>query len=585
MFEERFRTLAGADLDALVSGGPAETGVVTVLRRGQLDKHTLLIGGLVRVGGKVIPAVAPMLRDHHELLASIQAQAPEAVADVIGSPQVGAWAARCLRRLAVDPAAARTDLDHFAAVVAAAAIRAGYACTVSVCPVDGVVMLPTLGSALLPGCTEAKLSVDGPMHAIICGGERSIRIDGSAERDVAGWQGLRWLRLGSGHIPLDDLDPYREYGRCRLTGRLSAADFGHWRDRLMDAWKLLGQHYPDYAATLEIGVTSLVPISLRPGQKNLSATSGDAFAAVAASRPSDGASLALALIHEFQHAKLCATVDLEPMFNRHHDRLFYAPWRPDPRPGPALFHGVFAHMGVADFWRVYRHVAVGRAQLVAEVEFTRWLRQTIDAVGQLDGYDGLTPAGQFLLARIANRLHGWLDEPVPAEAQELAATTADDHRICWRLRNLVPQPAAVSAAAAAWRSADPAPAAIPVLLSPPDDDSGRTVRSDLLYEKLCVPEGFSVSRELTTDDPDLAYVQGDHLVAARGYLKEIAAAADSRHAWGGLGLLSDAGSSLRRCPEVVSAVYQEIAAGAGKPADPRRVAEWLAPVAVRTDVL
>lgn len=573
------------DLVALASGGSEQTKVLTMLCQGQRDKNMLLVGGLVRVGSKVAPAAAPMLKDNFELLASIEELAPEVVAAVIGSPQVGAWAARCLRRLATEPAQARIDLEHFAAVAAAAAIRAGYACTVSVRPIDGVVMLPTLGRALLPGCDDAKLSVEGPMRATIYDVDRALTIDGVAERDAPGWQGLRWLTLGSHQITLDDLDPYREYGRCRLAGRLSEADFDHWRLSLEAAWELLREHYPDYADALQIGVASLVPITLQPGQKNLSATSGDAFAAVAASRPSDGASLALALIHEFQHAKLCATVDLEPLFERHHDRLFYAPWRPDPRPGPALFHGVFAHMGVADYWRVYRHIASGEAQLVAEVEFTRWLRQTIDAAAQLDGYDGLTPAGEFLLARIVTRLQGWLDEPVRAEARELAATTAADHRICWRLRNLVPDPASVTAAAEAWRAGKRPPADFPVLLCPPDDNSGRTVRSDLLYDKLCAPARFGASLEMTADDPDLAYVQGDHSVALRGYLHEIAATADSQHAWGGLGLLSDTDSALRRCPEVVSAVYQEITWGSGESADPRRLADWLGPVVARTDVL
>lgn len=585
MPEESFQTLTSADLAALASGGLGGTAVVAALRAGQFGKHKLLIRGLVRVGGKVVSEAAAMLRDNYDLLASIERQAPEAVAEVLSSPHVAAWAARCLRRLTAEPEVIRADMDHFAAVVAAAAIRAGHACTVSVWPVDGTVMLPTLGRALLPGCTDAKLSVTGPMRATVCGTDVTVEIDASAEDDTAAWQSLRWLDFGSRRIPLDDLDPYRDYGYCELAGRLTVTEFSHWRRCLDDARQLLGQHFPEYAAALEIGVTALVPISLRSGQKNFSATSGDAFAAVATSWPSDGAALALALIHEFQHAKLCAVTDLEPLFHRQQDRLFYAPWRPDPRPGPALFHGVFAHMGVADFWRVYRHIATGRARLVAEVEFTRWLRQTVDAADQLDGYDGLTPAGQLLLTHVTTRLRSWLDEPVTAGAQDHATTAAADHLLCWRLRNLVPDPAAAAAAAAAWRSGQPAPTAIPVLLSPPDDHSGRTARSDLLYEKLCAQDSSDASLGVNAGDPDLAYVRGDRVAATQGYLKEIGVAAGSQHAWGGLALLSDPGNALRRCPEIVSAVYQETVRMSGEPVDPRHVAEWLAPVAAFTDVV
>ena len=264
------------------------------------------------------------------------------------------------------------------------------------------------------------------MRATIATGAQVIVIGGHPEEDRTGWQGLRWLDFGSRRIPLEDLDPYRDYGRCQLAGRLDRPEAERWRDALGQAWHLLSVHHSGYAATLENGVTSLVPIVLKADDTNISATSGDAFAAVAASTPTDGAALALALVHEFQHAKLCAIADLEPLFGRKGEQLFYAPWRPDPRPAGALYHGVYAHMGVTDFWRVQRRVVTGMNRLVAEVEFARWLGQTLDAATRLDGHRELTGAGQYLLSQIVARLRGWLDEPVPAHARELAKITAAD---------------------------------------------------------------------------------------------------------------------------------------------------------------
>jgi uncharacterized protein len=76
--------------------------------------------------------------------------------------------------------------------------------------------------------------------------------------------------------------------------------------------------------------------------------------------PEDGETLALLLIHEFQHVKPGAMLDLfelcDPVAA---GRLFYAPWRDDPRPVEALLQGTYAHVGVTDYWRARRHRAEG----------------------------------------------------------------------------------------------------------------------------------------------------------------------------------------------------------------------------------
>jgi len=578
----RFRILTGDDLAALAWGSGAEAAVLATLRDGQLGKHKLLLRGIVWAGSQAVPDAAAMLHDNYDRLAAMERREPEKVAAVIGNPHVGAWAARCLRGLSAGRQSARSDIGYLGAVTAATAVRTGHRCTLALQPHDGMVMLPTLGRALLPGHPSASITVSGPMHATIEAGDRSIVISGDPEEDAAGWQGLRWLNFGDRKIPLDDLDPYREYGRCPLAKRLGKVDVDHWRRTLDAAWHLLCVHHPGYAAILRSGITSMVPIVLKSDQKNVSATSGDAFAAVAVSRPSDGAALALALIHEFQHAKLCAAIDLEPLFHRNDKQLFYAPWRPDPRPVSALFQGIYAHMGVADFWRVHRRIATGAARLVAEVEFARWLGQTIDAATRLDGHRGLTEAGQHLLSNIVARLNGWLEEPVPALARELAEMTAADHLICWRLRNLVPDAADVEEIAQAWLTRGSFPRTARVGICPPDDDSGRIARSELLYEKLCDPDQFGAKADDPRHDPDLAYVHGDYSAAARGYLAQIKAAPAAQLAWGGLALTSAPNSPLRRYPEVVAAVYRRLVRVSAPPADPRALAEWLAPLSVST---
>ena len=153
-------------------------------------------------------------------------------------------------------------------------------------------MLPTLGRARVPDGSEAILTVSGLMRATIRAETRTVVMGGDAAVDAAGWEGCggcAWAVAAS---------PWTTWTRTATTAgawpvRLREAEAAHWQHTLGQAWNLLSVHHPGYAAALQAGVASLVPITLRAGQKNVSATSGDAFGAVAASRPSDGAALAL----------------------------------------------------------------------------------------------------------------------------------------------------------------------------------------------------------------------------------------------------------------------------------------------------
>ncbi len=573
----RVHGLTEGDLAALVCGGDGEPAALATLRASQFSKHKLLVRGVVRFGSQAVPDAAPALHRHYALLTAVERAAPETVAAVLRHPHTGAWAAQCLRQLSDGGASVRLDLDYLGAIAAAAAVRAGHACTLTLRTRAGALMLPTLGRAHLAG-EHATLTVSGPMRAVIVAGGSMVAVHRDPQNDAPGWQGLRWLSLGGRSIPLDDLDPYRDYGRCVLTDRLDAADVARWQRALDEAWPFLTRHYPSYAAALRDGVTSLVPIRLGADEKNISATSGDAFAAVAASAPSDGVALALALVHEFQHAKLCAVIDLEPLFDRNATALFYAPWRPDPRPIGGLLHGIYAHLGVTDFWRVHRRVASGPHRLVAEVEFTRWLRQTLDAATRLQGHGELTAAGRQFLSRLVARLTGWVAEPVPPQARELAETTASDHWSCWRLRNLVPDPEDVARLATDWQAGRQARGTVRTRVCPPASAAERNARPDLLYLRLRDPARFDSETADRHDDPDVAFARGDRRDAALAYLEQVRADPTRQHAWTGLGLSCEPAGTLRRCPEVVCAVYHQIGHMSASRADPVRLAAWLDPV-------
>ena len=97
-------------------------------------------------------------------------------------------------------------------------------------------------------------------------------------------------------------------------------------------------------------------------------------------------------------------------------RLYYAPWRPDPRPIEALLQGAYAHIAVTDFWRVRRHELVGGQARTAEKQFARWRMDTAEAIETLAGSGAFTDARCPLRRRMRATVAPWLDEPVDAAA-------------------------------------------------------------------------------------------------------------------------------------------------------------------------
>lgn len=570
--------LTSADLTALVYGGEAQRIPLAKMYSGQLGKHKLLIYAVARFGALASPAAGPALREQYNLLAAVEKRAPAIAAIILRHPHVGAWAARCMRQLSRDPGEAESGLDYLGAIAASAAILAGHECSLILRLQNGTLMLPALGRALVPG-THATVTVSGPGRATIAAADRTIAIC-NPHADAPGWQALRMLTLGDRPLLLDDLDPYRSYDPYPLLDRLGAGDVAHWQDTLDKAWRLLTEYHPGYAATLHDGLRSLVPIGQRADDRNVSATSGDAFGAVAASIPPDGVTLAVALMHEFQHAKLCAITHLEPLVDPHAGHFFYAPWRPDPRPADALLHGIFAHMAVADFWRVHRRVASGQERLLANVEFARWLRQTHHAARLLDGHDALTAAGRQLLSQVTARLTDWLVEPVPGPALKLAQEASSDHLSCWRLRNLRPDSDDVERLARDWRAGRPADGIVRTQVRENPLTAGRNIRPDLLYMRLRDPVQFDRDHAAPGDAPDVAYARGDHARAARGYLAQLRADPTRLHAWTGLGISTDPRGPLSRCPDVVYALHGLITHMSESAVDPLRLAGWLDGVSV-----
>src|SRR5262245_49864958 len=108
-------------------------------------------------------------------------------------------------------------------------------------------------------------------------------------------------------VRLEDHDVRRELLGLEPSEPLTDAEVAHWQACLTEAWRLLVTRHRDAARVLADVLTCVVPVESDAGAAGISATSADAFGAVAISRPVDASALAVGLLHEAQHSLLNAT--------------------------------------------------------------------------------------------------------------------------------------------------------------------------------------------------------------------------------------------------------------------------------------
>jgi uncharacterized protein len=317
-----------------------------------------------------------------ELLSRIDALDRAAVNEVLAYPYVQAWAVRCVTM----SGAGSRELDraHLAGVAAAAALRAGREAELVLPLMDGAVHLPGSGAFF-------------PAAAVGTGVRVAVSGAGIASLDAEG----EWVdvRRGTGGLPIavDDLDPYRDCQDWPVTGRLPERDRLGWCESLTAAWQDLDRHLPAYARTLAAGLRAVVP--LQPGHGAYrSGTAWEAFGAVALALPSDPAVTAELLVHEFQHVKLNALLDLHDLITPGRHETLTVPWRPDARPLEGVLHGVYAHLAIADLWRSRARTDATRE---AEAGFNRCRAWVLDTIAALRATGALTPDG----LRFADGMH------------------------------------------------------------------------------------------------------------------------------------------------------------------------------------
>ncbi|MFF7978646.1 HEXXH motif-containing putative peptide modification protein [Streptomyces sp. NPDC007901] len=450
--------MPGVMFDAVAAGGGG-AAALELLARAEHSRRLACAYAVTRTAGELGGAVAGEAGRAWDLLDAATRADPVAAAAVLSHPAAGPALFGLLARLVREREGKTGEetvegtghggppIRWFTALAAAAAVRAGLPGQVE-WPVDGDrVALPSLGRTRFPGARpgdRARLRVTADGRSLLSLTDASgTDTDGPVPVPARGyggtgrWQGARLLDTLDGGAPLllDVLDHPYFPNAAPHPADLGAEETRHWETVAREACALLRADLPQAYAELAAGPLLLVPLVSRgPGQ--VSGSSAEAFGCVALSPPATGTTFAVTLVHETQHNKLAALLHLFDLLEPSGAERFYAPWRPDPRPLLGLFHGAYAHLGVARFWNARRASEPDPAlRATAHVLFARWRLAAREATLTVLASNRLTGLGERFAGQMLTALDALCALPVPAAARHRAESAAQAHHTAWRARN------------------------------------------------------------------------------------------------------------------------------------------------------
>ncbi|WP_413802820.1 HEXXH motif domain-containing protein [Streptomyces iranensis] len=557
----------------------------------------LLLRALVDIASAhpALPGPLPPPRDAWHLLIRAEHRSPAAVETLLLHPSVGVWLNRCLRRLRgleSGDGPLWSAVGHLHAIAASAALLAGIDFRSAVPVHEGGVILPALGFARIPDTADVAEVVVNGRKAVVLSGPYSVTLPADFSQDAPGWHGLRRLRgehEGIVCAPLvDDLDPYRDFLRIREPERLGDEERQGWQERFGNAWRLVSEQRQVDPRGIGACLSSVVPVPYAAWPEPFSASSPEAYGCVLLNGAADPLTLAAALVHEAQHIKLSALMDLVPLIEGGLEEIHYAPWRLDPRPLRGLLQGVYAFLGVTGFWwDRLRRAEPGPARDTAAFEFALRRAQTASGLRTLLAHAELTPRGEEFLHRLEERLTLWLAQRVPSVPARLASDLIHDHRLVHRMRHLAADPEPTARWARAWRERTDPPGELPGTSVRPTRPEA-PARPGLARLRLADPAGFARLCEGggaglpgggdAPDRADLDWAAGDTADALRGYRARLEADPDDIAAWAGLALSQPDGAArttLLNHPELVLAAHRELRTAPGTGPDPVALARWI----------
>lgn len=147
-------------------------------------------------------------------------------------------------------------------------------------------------------------------------------------------------------LAMNEAHPDKEGNALSLGGH----DVEAWIASLRDCLARIGTYLPELRGEMGLGLQQVVPVGY-DDHKHLSASYREALGTVYLTLHPDPMTMTEAVIHEFQHNKLNAALDLDPFLENAFTETVVSPVRPDPRPLHGVLLAVHAFQPVAELYR------------------------------------------------------------------------------------------------------------------------------------------------------------------------------------------------------------------------------------------
>lgn len=375
---------------------------LTIPASGSTTARAVLSAAIGRAIQDLVQLVAhgdAELRSFRPTLKRLLSESPGAVASVLRTPTVGGLL-RCLRRRA-------PELEFSAGVAELlATIHADLACAGALPqPVHQrrlprrIVSLPARRVIEIPATTERAEFHNGSIVLIArSGASRELRFDTPPEQPSFWPISPTLVLAGVDNNPLAmaEAHPDKAGNRLDLGGRPPS----EWLETLTDTLDLIGAYMPELRHEIDLYLHQIVPVGY-DAHTHLSASYQEVIGTVYMTLHPHLMTMVEATIHEFQHNKLYAQLELDPLLHNAFAPLYNSPVRPDPRPLQGVLLAVHAFQPVARLYQIMRaanHPGTDHPDF--ERRYTQIVKGNHEGATVLLQHANPTPIGRPLLEEI-----------------------------------------------------------------------------------------------------------------------------------------------------------------------------------------
>jgi HEXXH motif-containing protein len=347
------------------------------------------------------------LRNFRPTLEQLLRESPGALASVLRAPSVGGLL-RCLRRRA-------PELEFSAGVAELlATIHTDLAC---VAALPGPVRQRRLPRRIVSVPARRVIEVTADTDHARFDNHRVVLVSGSGaeiEIDLAQppttpcfhpiTDTLLLAEIDNNPLAMSEAHPDKAGNRLDLGGRPPR----EWTESLRASLDLIGRYMPELRAEIDLYLRLIVPVGFDE-HAHLSASYQEVIGTVYMTLHPQPMTMVEATIHEFQHNKLHAQLELDPLLDNALWPLYSSPVRPDPRPLQGVLLAVHAFLPVA---RLYQMMRAAGHPSSEHPEFERRYAQIVrgnhEAAAVLLEHGQATALGRGLLDEIRRwDQHDW----------------------------------------------------------------------------------------------------------------------------------------------------------------------------------